>query len=98
MVQFQFPFKDEPRSWVGGEPVRSMEGFEHGPKMKSPSLIVTFMTFLEDYTPIKAVRDPNLNSFEDAMFRAGLFGLNQRQIFILVVVGLAYALLFEVGS
>ncbi len=93
----QLPFKDEPRSWVGGEPTRTTDGFAHGPKMKSPSLIVTLMTFLEDFTPIKPVRDPNLNSFEDGMFRAGLFGLNQRQIFILIVVGLAYALLFQVG-
>jgi hypothetical protein len=94
----EFPlFRDEPRSWVGGEPVRTTDGFAHGPKMTKPSLIVSFMTLLEDFTPIKPVRDPNLNSFEDGMFRAGLFGLSQRHIFALLIVGLAYALLFQVG-
>jgi hypothetical protein len=95
----EFPlFKDEPRSWVGGETSRTDDNFAQGPnKLKKPGLIVSLMTILEDYTPIKPVRDPNLNSFEDGMFRAGLFGLSQRQIFMLIVVGLAYALLFQVG-
>ncbi|MFH1199543.1 MAG: hypothetical protein V1708_00590 [Candidatus Micrarchaeota archaeon] len=85
--------RDEPRAWLGGIASATEDGHARGGKVRKPSLIVSFMTLLEDYTPIKAVRDPNLNSFEDGMFRVGLFGLNQRQIFILVTVGLAYALL-----
>ena len=60
--------------------------------IRESSPIVQFMTLVEDYTPIKPVAGKG-NTFEDSMFYAGLFGLKQSQVFLLVALGLLYALL-----
>jgi len=60
--------------------------------VKSSSPIVQFMTLVEDYTPIKPVAG-KANTFEDSMFYAGLFGLKQEHVFLLVALGLLYALM-----
>ncbi|MCX6767312.1 MAG: hypothetical protein NTY90_01085 [Candidatus Micrarchaeota archaeon] len=60
--------------------------------IRESSPIVQFMTLVEDYTPIKPVTGKG-NTFEDSMFYAGLFGLKQGQVFLLVALGLLYALL-----
>jgi hypothetical protein len=57
-----------------------------------PSIIVQFMTLVEDFTPIKPITGKG-NSFEDGMFLCGMFGLNQEQVLMLASIGLAYALL-----
>ncbi|MBU1198033.1 hypothetical protein KJ765_06015 [Candidatus Micrarchaeota archaeon] len=81
----------KPRSWVGGEPVLTTDAYARGGPVRDSSWIVQFMSLLEDFTPIKPVRG-DLNSFEDAMFRVGVFGLSQRQTFLLITIGLVYAL------
>ena len=60
--------------------------------LKEPGIIVQFMTLVEDFTPIKPVAGKG-NSFEEAMFYTGLFGLKQEHVLLLVAFGLAYALL-----
>lgn len=91
-VNFGIGGREKPRSWVGGEPTLTTEAHAHGPKLHESSLIVQFMSLVEDFTPIKPVRG-ELNSFEDSMFRVGLFGFSQRQIYLMIAVGLVYALL-----
>ncbi len=95
MVNIGFPkFGDsKPRVWVGGEVSETTDAPAlHREHVRDSSLPVQFMTLVEDFTPIKPVRG-ELNSFEDGMFRVGLFGLSQRQIFLLITVGLMFALL-----
>jgi len=57
------------------------------------SPLVQAMSLIEDYTPIKPVLGKNINSFEDAMFRGGLFGLPHEITWTLVILGVAYAAL-----
>ncbi len=64
--------------------------------VKESSPIVQLMSMVEDFTPIKPVTGKG-NTFEDSMFYAGLFGLKQEHVFLLIGLGLAYALLFVVG-
>jgi len=59
----------------------------------SQSLIVHGMSLLEDYTSIKPVLGKNINTFEDAMFRGGLFGLPHEIVWTLLIVGAVYAAL-----
>ena len=58
--------------------------------VKESSAIVQVMAMIEEFTPIKPVTGKG-NTFEDAMYYAGLFGLKQEQIFLLVGLGLLYA-------
>lgn len=58
--------------------------------VKESSAIVQAMALLEDVSPIKPVTGRG-NTFEDAMYFAGLFGLRQEQVFLLVGLGLLYA-------
>lgn len=60
--------------------------------VRESGAIVQFMTLVEEYTPIKPVVGRG-NTFEEAMFYCGLFGLTQEQVLFLVGLGVAYALL-----
>ena len=77
----------KPRLWAGGEGMPS-GGHEH---VRLGSPILQFASLVEDFTPIKPVRG-DLNSFEDGMFRVGLFGFTQRQVFFIISIGLVYTL------
>jgi len=59
--------------------------------VKESSVIVQAMAMIEEYTPIKPVLGKG-NTFDDAMYYAGLFGLKQEQVFLLVALGLVYAI------
>ncbi|MFH1106714.1 MAG: hypothetical protein V1787_02360 [Candidatus Micrarchaeota archaeon] len=91
-------FPEEYRTWgFGSAPSRTTDGSEHHAKpIRNSSWIVQAMSLVEDFTPIKPVMGANVNSFEDGMMRATLFGLNQRQVFLLIIIGLVYALMFQV--
>jgi hypothetical protein len=59
--------------------------------VKESSVIVQAMAMIEEYTPIKPVLGKG-NTFDDAMYYAGLFGLKHEQVFLLVALGLVYAI------
>lgn len=73
----------------GGEPERDNE-------VTSPPLVVQAMSLLEDYTPIKPVMGKNLNSFEDAMFKGGLFGLPHEIVWTAVIAGVMYGVMVAI--
>jgi hypothetical protein len=61
-----------------------------------PTLIQQFMVFVEDLTPIKPVRGVSpdtMGNYLRGMVWGGLFGLTQKQVAVLIGVGLLYALL-----
>ncbi len=65
-------------------------------EITKPSLIQQFMVFVEDYTPIKPVRGVStdqMGNYLRGMVWGGLFGLTQKQVGLLIAVGLLYALL-----
>lgn len=59
--------------------------------IKESSAIVQAMAMVEEYTPIKPVLGKG-NTFDDAMYYVGLFGLKQEHVFLLVGLGLLYAM------
>lgn len=59
--------------------------------VQNSGIIVQAMSLVEDYTPIKPYLGKG-NTFDDAMFYVGLFGLRQEHVFLLVAIGLAYAI------
>jgi hypothetical protein len=69
-------------------------------KLRETSLIVQFMALLEEVTPIKPVKGRSgieVTSYEDGMGgRASMLGLNQGQIYMLLAIGLVYALFLVV--
>ncbi|MFH0972283.1 MAG: hypothetical protein V1835_07015 [Candidatus Micrarchaeota archaeon] len=69
-------------------------------KLRGSSLIVQFMALLEEVTPIKPVKGRSgieVTSYEDGMGgRASMMGLNQQQVYTLLAIGLAYALILVV--
>ncbi|MEW5955517.1 MAG: hypothetical protein AB1626_03205 [Candidatus Micrarchaeota archaeon] len=78
--------KEAPR---GGEPERDNA-------VTSPPLLVQAMSLLEDYTPIKPVLGKDVNSFEDAMFKGGLFGAPQELVWTAVIIGVVYGIMVAV--
>jgi hypothetical protein len=71
-----------------------------GGKLRGSSLIVQFMALLEEVTPIKPVKGRSgieVTSYEDGMGgRASMMGLNQGQVYTLLGIGLAYALILVI--
>ncbi len=65
--------------------------------LRGSSLIVQGMALLEEITPIKPVKGRSgieVTAYEDGMGgRGSMMGLSQRQVFVLLAIGLSYALL-----